>query len=55
MGQAAARFRAEMLRQQQGYLEQIKNCRDEIQQLKAALRHEQKRNRRLQQLLRGDV
>jgi hypothetical protein len=44
-----------MERQQQGYLEQIKNCREEIQKLKSALRHEQERNRRLQQLLRGDV
>lgn len=55
VGQVAAKFRAEMQRQQQGYLEQIRNCRDEIQQLKAALRHEQQRNHRLQQLLRGDV
>lgn len=48
-------FREEMQRQQQGYLEQIKACRDEIQKLKSALRHERERNRRLQQLLRGDV
>jgi len=54
-GQVAAQFRQEMERQQQGYLEQIKGCREEIQKLKAALRHEQERNRRLQQLLRGDV
>ncbi len=55
MGEVAAQFRAEMERQQQGYLEQIKNCRQEIQKLKSALRHEQKRNQRLQELLRGDV
>jgi len=55
MGQVADRFREEMQRQQQGYLEQIRGCREEIQQLKAALRHEKERNRRLQQLLRGDV
>jgi hypothetical protein len=55
VGQVAAQLRAEMERQQQGYLEQIKNCREEIQKLKSALRHEQERNRRLQQLLRGDV
>jgi hypothetical protein len=55
VGQLTARFRLEMERQQQGYLEQIKNCREEIQKLKATLRHEQERNRRLQQLLRGDV
>jgi hypothetical protein len=48
-------FRAEMQRQQQGYLEQIKGLRDEIQRLKSSLRHERERNRRLQQLLRGEV
>ncbi len=53
--QVAEQFRSEMERQQQGYLEQIKGCREEIQKLKAALRHEKERNRRLQQLLRGDV
>ncbi|MEQ8861056.1 MAG: hypothetical protein RIC56_20605 [Pseudomonadales bacterium] len=51
----AEQFRSEMERQQQGYLEQIKGCREEIQKLKSALRHEKERNRRLQQLLRGDV
>jgi hypothetical protein len=55
VGQVATQLRQEMERQQQGYLEQIKGCREEIQKLKAALRHEQERNRRLQQLLRGDV
>lgn len=55
LGQVAHRFRSEMARQQQGYLDQIRACREEIQQLKAALRHEKERNRRLQQLLRGDV
>ncbi len=55
MGQVADRFRDEMHRQQQSYLEQIRTCREEIQKLKAALRHEKERNRRLQQLLRGDV
>ena len=55
MGQVADRFRDEMQRQQQSYLEQIRSCREEIQKLKAALRHEKERNRRLQQLLRGDV
>jgi hypothetical protein len=48
-------LREEMARQQQGYLEQIRSCREEIQKLKSALRNEQERNRRLQQLLRGDV
>lgn len=53
--QVAEQFRREMERQQRGYLEQIKGCREEIQKLKAALRHEKERNRRLHQLLRGDV
>ncbi|MFU8816102.1 MAG: hypothetical protein ACNA7W_12205 [Pseudomonadales bacterium] len=52
---AAGHLRSELERQQQNYLEQINSCRDEIQKLKAALRHEQERNRRLQQLLRGDL
>ncbi len=47
--------RADLEQQQQGYLDQIRGCRDEIQRLKALLRHEQNRNRRLQQLLRGEV
>lgn len=55
VGQVAEQFRTEMQRQQQSYLEQIKSCRDEIQKLKASLRHERERNRRLQQLLRGDA
>ena len=49
------RLREELERQQQGYLEQIKGFRDEIQKLKSALRHEQERNRRLQELLRGGI
>jgi hypothetical protein len=36
------------------YLDQIRNCKDEIQKLKSALRNEQERSRRLQQLLRGE-
>jgi len=48
------KYRNEMAQQQQGYLEQIKNCREEIRQLKSALRHEQERSRRLQALLRGE-
>lgn len=48
------KYRSELAQQQQGYLEQIKSCRQEIQELKAALRNEQQRNRRLQSLLRGD-
>jgi hypothetical protein len=51
----ASQYREELDRQQQSYLEQIRQCREEIQKLKGALRHEQERNRRLQQLLRGDL
>jgi hypothetical protein len=48
------RYRTDLEQQQQGYLDQIKNCRDEIQKLKSALRNEQQHSRRLQSLLRGD-
>lgn len=55
VGEVAEQFRGEMHRQQQGYLQQIRASRDEIQRLKSQLRHEQERNRRLKRLLRGDV
>jgi hypothetical protein len=48
------KYRSEMLEQQQGYLQQIRTCREEIRELRAALRHEQERSRRLQALLRGE-
>lgn len=48
------RYRGDLERQQQVYLEQIRSCRDEIQKLKSSLRNEQERSRRLQQLLRGE-
>jgi hypothetical protein len=48
------KYRVEMEQQQRGYLDQIRDCRDEIQKLKATLRHEQERTRRLQELLRGE-
>mgnify|MGYP006979329563 CR=1 FL=1 len=47
--------RAEMSDLQTNYLDQIRNCRAEIQKLKSALRNEQERSRRLQGLLRGEV
>ncbi|MEZ5550715.1 MAG: hypothetical protein R3E82_07505 [Pseudomonadales bacterium] len=50
----SARYRTDLERQQQTYLDQIRNSRDEIQKLKSALRHEQERSRRLQSLLRGE-
>jgi hypothetical protein len=52
---AKQRFRDDLHEQQQTYLDQIRGLRDDMQELKVALRHEQDRNRRLQELLRGDV
>jgi hypothetical protein len=49
------RYRADLEQQQRAYLEQIRDCRDEIQQLKVSLRNEQERARRLQELLRGEL
>ncbi len=54
LSRVSDRYRSDLERQQQMYLDQIRNCRDEIQRLKAALRNEQERSRRLQQLLRGE-
>jgi hypothetical protein len=51
----AEKYRAELDHQQRNYLEQIRGCRDEIQRLRAALRNEQDRNRRLHGLLRGEI
>jgi len=48
------KYRADLQQQQRTYLDQIRECRDEIHKLKATLRHEQERSRRLQELLRGD-
>ena len=50
----SVKYREDLESQQQLYLDQIRSCRDEIQRLKAALRNEEQRSRRLQQLLRGD-
>lgn len=54
LSEVSDKYRAELAEQQQAYLTQIKDCRDEIQSLKSALRHEQQKSRRLQALLRGD-
>ena len=54
LSEVSDKYRAELAEQQQTYLTQIKDCRDEIQALKSELRHEQQRSRRLQALLRGD-
>jgi hypothetical protein len=47
--------REEPVAMEQGYLEQIRKFRAEILELKAALRAEQERSRRLEALLRGGV
>ena len=54
LSEITAKYRTDLAEQQRGYLDQIRACREEIQQLKAALRHEEQRSRRLQSLLRGD-
>jgi len=53
--QAKKRYREDVESQQTSYLDQIKSCRSEIHELKVALRQEQGRNRRLQQMLRGGL
>ncbi|MEM7078179.1 MAG: hypothetical protein AAF513_06065 [Pseudomonadota bacterium] len=53
--QAQQRYRSELEQQQQTYLQQVRAAREEVQTLKVALRQEQDRNRRLQQMLRGDI
>jgi hypothetical protein len=54
LNEVGQRYRADLQQQQRGYLDQIRDCRDEMQKLKATLRHEQERSRRLQELLRGE-
>lgn len=51
---AKDRYRKEVENHQSAYLDQLKGYRDEIHEPKVALRQEQSRNRRLQQMLRGD-
>jgi hypothetical protein len=48
-------YRTDLEQQQQIYLDQIRACREELHKAKAILRQEQERNRRLQQLLRGET
>ncbi len=52
---AQAKYRTDIETQQMAYLDQLRLAREEIHQLKVALRQEQGRNRRLQQMLRGDL
>lgn len=54
LSEVSDKYRSELAQQQQGYLDQIRNCREEIQELKSSLRNEQQKSRRLQALLRGD-
>ncbi len=54
LSEVGQKYRADLAQQQRGYLDQIRDCRDEMQKLKATLRHEQERSRRLQELLRGE-
>ncbi|XOV81934.1 MAG: hypothetical protein ACFHXK_13815 [bacterium] len=53
--QAKMQYREQVEAQQMSYLDQLRCAREEIHELKVALRQEQGRNRRLQQMLRGDI
>ena len=53
--QAKMQYREQIDAQQMSYLDQLRCAREEVHELKVALRQEQGRNRRLQQMLRGDI
>ena len=53
--QAKQQYRQQVETQQMSYLDQLRCAREEIHELKVALRQEQGRSRRLQQMLRGDI
>ncbi len=55
LNEAKAKYREDVEAQQHAYLDQLRAAREEIHSLKVALRQEQGRNRRLQQMLRGDL
>ncbi len=55
LNEAKAKYRQDVESQQLAYLDQLRAAREEIHALKVALRQEQGRNRRLQQMLRGDL
>ncbi len=55
LNEAKAKYREDVESQQLAYLDQLRAAREEIHALKVALRQEQGRNRRLQQMLRGDL
>lgn len=54
LSEASQKHRSDLEEQQRTFQDQLREYRDEIHKLKAALRREQERNRRLQSLLRGD-
>lgn len=54
LNEAKQSYRDDLDVQQRQYLDQLRVCRDEIRELKVALRQEQSRNRRLQAMLRGE-
>ncbi len=53
--QLAQRFELELAHQQQGHEDALRGKQEELQKLRTALRHEKSRNRRLQEMLRGDA
>ena len=55
LDQLREEFRRELELAQISYLDQIRFAQEEIHQLKSALRQEQGRSKRLQQMLRGDL
>ena len=54
LAQAKRQYRTDIEEQQAAYLAQIREAKDEIRELKVALRQEQSRNRRLQETLRRE-
>lgn len=54
LSEVGQKHRLDLEEQQRTFQDQLREYRDEIHKLKAALRREQERNRRLQSLLRGD-
>ena len=53
--EAQVRHRSDLAAHQMIYLDQIRSCKEEIHQLKVALRQQQSHNQRLQQMLRGGI
>lgn len=55
LNDAKMKYREDLQQHQQVYLDQLRECKEEIHELKVALRQEQSRNHRLQQMLRGEL